>query len=97
MPTMAVANQKGGVGKTAVTVCLAAELARVRRRVLIVDLDPQANATRILGVDTSAIPTMADLMLAEDSHGLGEGAVSTEWSVDRSEGGRVGNGCRSRW
>lgn len=48
-------NQKGGVGKTTSTINLAAYLARFDQRVLVVDLDPQANATSCLGVDKAGV------------------------------------------
>ncbi len=67
MRIFCIANQKGGVGKTTTTVNLAAGLALTGKRVLLVDLDPQGNATMGSGIDKRALPASVYDVLLESS------------------------------
>ncbi len=74
---LAVANQKGGVGKTTTAISLGAALAALEKRVLLIDFDPQGNTTGGLGVDKKALGATAYGWLLGSS-GFGETVRATE-------------------
>ena len=78
---IAVANQKGGVGKTTTCINLAASLARAGKRVMLVDLDPQGNASVGAGVDPETLRRTVYQVLLETAQ-LGEICVTTDSGID---------------
>jgi len=73
---LALANQKGGVGKTATALNLGHALAELGRRVLLVDLDPQASLTMACGIEDAQGASMADVIGGADDGALASVALA---------------------
>lgn len=78
MKIIAIANQKGGVGKSTTTCMLATELAMREYETLIVDADPQANATQIFLAPEHVQVSLADVIVGSSTKSLAETRVTTE-------------------
>lgn len=82
MTILAFAMQKGGVGKTTTTLAVGVELARLGKRVLLVDIDPQSNLTQALGYDPTQLQQSIHNVLLNPTHGLDTATLHTEHGVD---------------
>ena len=67
MTTIAIANQKGGVGKTTTAIALSSAFTNKGKRVLVIDSDPQGNLTAALGVDPDSVPGLLELLCEKSS------------------------------
>ena len=88
--TIAVSNEKGGVAKTTSTLSLGAALAELNHRVLLIDLDPQANLSLALGLETGeAEITSANVLIENAAELLEESARLLQGLQDQTEEIRV--------
>jgi chromosome partitioning protein len=78
--TIAILNQKGGVGKTTVTLGLASAAAAAGRRVLVVDLDPQASSSWVLGVDPAELDTTVVDVVGHGAGRIRSAIQPSSWS-----------------
>jgi chromosome partitioning protein len=82
MTVLAIALHKGGTGKTATTLALGVELARLGRRVLLVDIDPQSNLTLASGYETEEIGASIYEALLQPEQGIAQATLETPHGVD---------------
>src|SRR3954462_820745 len=83
-----ISNHKGGAGKTTITACLAEALAARGRRVLVVDLDPQANLSRRLGYDGEALAglvTVSEVVKADEFGCAAQAITAWRWALPLTE------------
>lgn len=82
MTVLAVAIQKGGTGKTTTTLSLGVELARLGRRVLLIDIDPQSNLTQAVGHDPTQLDHSVYELLLNPTYGPAFATLPTRYGVD---------------
>ncbi|NTU83450.1 MAG: ParA family protein [Chloroflexales bacterium] len=82
MTVLAIAIQKGGTGKTTTALSLGVELARMGRRVLLIDIDPQSNLTQAVGYDPTQIEHSIYEVLLNPTYGPGFATLTTSYGVD---------------
>src|ERR1700743_2728509 len=88
MRIIALFNQKGGVGKTTTTANLGAALAQAGKKIVLIDLDPQANLTTHLGIDTEKVPNPTYRVLT-DGIPLAEALIDIPGSYGKGGSGTL--------